>query len=747
MKGTFWGRSRLLLLAVAIAIGIGALVAHQLLASRTSIWERARADNSNLLFTVSHSLQATLRAADQAVLHVIQHLEDGSVDMLNHTMPHANKFGGQPEGGLGALMVLDAEGKVLHSSEPLRPGQWNFADRHYFFAHTDNPAQGLYLSRPFVSRYDKKPSVALSRRWDKPTGGFGGVVVQTVKLETLRNLFSAIELGPNSGINLFLLDGTIVMRFPYNLELTGESLAGTKNFERFVEEREGSFTGIAAIDQVERLYTFRVLDNYPLLVNTAQSTQSILGGWRRHALALGMLTFTLMAACLALALLAERELRAHRRTSRRLRRTEHEIRTIMDSLPARVAYWDDSLRNRFSNLAHQKRHRVSASQMYGRHFAEILGQEFFEKVQPYVREALKGHTQVFDQATTDKNGVREHSVAVLTPDIVGGEVKGFFVLINDITDRKAAEDKLFQEKERFRVTLESIRDGVITTDDRARVTYQNRAAELMTGWPLSRARGRPIEDVITMENLHDKSETPQNPLRAALAEKTVVKSDDEHMLVSRDGQLTHIEDTAAPILDEQGDLAGAVLVFHEVSQARAMAHKMAHLAQHDALTGVPNRRRLALLAEQAMARSKRDERQVALLFMDLDGFKSVNDSLGHAIGDQLLVAISTRLAAALRKGDTLARKGGDEFVVLMDGIASLEEAEALARRLIEACREPLEIEGRNLTVTVSIGISIYPDDSTDYNELIHLADTAMYAAKNAGRNRYALATPSATSPT
>src|SRR5690606_31693218 len=120
------------------------------------------------------------------------------------------------------------------------------------------------------------------------------------------------------------------------------------------------------------------------------------------------------------------------------------------------------------------------SQMHGRHFAEVLGQEFFEKVQPYVREALKGHTQVFEQALTNENGVREHSVAVLTPDIVGDEVKGFFVLINDITDRKAAEDKLFQEKERFRVTLESIRDGVITTDDGARVTYQNRAAELMT---------------------------------------------------------------------------------------------------------------------------------------------------------------------------------------------------------------------------------------------------------------------------
>src|SRR5690606_32550170 len=173
---------------------------------------------------------------------------------LNHAVPHANKFGGQPEGGLGILMVLDAEGAVMHSSEPLRPGDWNFADRHYFLAHADDPVQGLYLSKPFVSRYDTKPSVALSRRWNKPTGGFGGVVVQTLKLDTLRKLFSAIELGPNSGINLFLLDGTVLMRFPYDLELTGESLAGTPNFQRFVDEREGSFTGIAAIDQVERLY-------------------------------------------------------------------------------------------------------------------------------------------------------------------------------------------------------------------------------------------------------------------------------------------------------------------------------------------------------------------------------------------------------------------------------------------------------------------------------------------------------------
>ncbi len=739
VKGTFWASSRLLLFALAIALGIGALVAHQLLASRASIWQRAQADNANLLFTVSHALEATLRAADQAALHVIHHLEDGTHDMLSHAVPHANRFGGQPQGGLGVLLVLDADGSVTHASDPFPEGEWNFADRSYFTAHMSDPRRGLYISQPFISRFDGSASLALSRRWNQPDGRFGGVVVQTLKLDRLKELFSAIELGADSGINLFLLDGTIVMRFPYTGSLTGKTLAGTANFERFLKEREGSFTGIAALDGVERLYTFRALGDYPLLINTAQSTDSILGGWRRQAVSLGLATSFLMLACLGLALVAERELRAHRATSRRLQRAEHELRTVLDSLPARVAYWDDSMRNRFSNLAHQKWHRVTAKQLKGRHMAEILGPANFEQIQPYVREALKGRTQVFEQALRDQDDRLEHSVAILTPDLVQGEVKGFFVLINDITDRKVAEDKLFQEKERFRVTLESIRDGVITTDEAGCVTYQNRAAELMTGWPLSRAQGRPIEDVVNMQKLADGAVLVHNPVRVALAERGVVQSDGEHVLVGRSGERTHIEDTAAPISDEKGELAGAILVFHEVSQARAMAHKMAHLAQHDALTGLPNRRRLAQLSEQAMARAARDGRKLALLYLDLDGFKAVNDSLGHAVGDLLLIEVTKRLSDTLRKGDTLCRKGGDEFVVLMDGIRDEAEARAAAERLIAACRRPVVLEGQPLVVTVSIGIGIYPDDSTSFDQLVRVADAAMYQAKQAGRNRHAIA--------
>src|SRR5690606_4494283 len=157
--------------------------------------------------------------------------------------------------------------------------------------------------------------------------------------------FSEITLGPDSGINLILTDGTIIMRFPYTGANTGKSLAGTPNLERFIQERNGSFTGVAALDNVQRLYTFRALQDYPLLVNTAQSTDSILGAWRKNALWLGAATLVLMLACVVLAVLAERELRAHRLTSARLYRAENDIRTVVDSLPVMVAYWSDKLTN------------------------------------------------------------------------------------------------------------------------------------------------------------------------------------------------------------------------------------------------------------------------------------------------------------------------------------------------------------------------------------------------------------------
>ncbi|MFT0851188.1 diguanylate cyclase [Achromobacter sp. F4_2707] len=736
-----WLKSRLLQFSAVIALGIGVLVFIQLLESRSSTWQRAQTANTNLLFTVGHALESTFETADRSLRHSVVVMEAAAghgrtgMNAALTVPPDTLLFAAVPENGFGHQLVLDNQGNVLAASGSPPPGDWGFGGRPYFTAHRDHADAGFFIGAPFLSAMDNRPSVPMSRRWNLPDGSFGGVIVQTLKLSVLYELFSSFELGADSGINVFSSNGSVLVRFPYTGEYLGVSLKGTPNFERFAREKQGSFTGIAAIDEIERLYVFRTLNRYPIIINVAQSSQTILGNWQRNALWLGSATLALMAACVFLAIFAEQHLRAHRRTSQRLGQAERELRTIVDSLPALVAYWDKQLVNRMANIAHQQWLGLAPGDMVGRHVSEVTKTDKLF-AQPYLDAALAGEPQVFEHDLVDADGALRHTLTTLIPDKEDGEVKGLFLLVTDISARKATEMALFEEKERFRVILESIKDGVITTNHEGRVRYLNPAAEAMTGWSLEEAREKRMEEVMQVESATGEG-IGQCPLQEVLSSRRASRNKIELVLVSRAGERMHIENSAAPILNEQGQVLGAVVVFHDSGPVRAMANKMIHLAQHDALTSLPNRRRLDLVGRQALLRAGAAGHKVAVLYLDLDGFKQVNDEHGHAVGDQLLVAITNRLSARLRSNDSLYRQGGDEFVVLMKRIESYEEVERLAMRLIESCQTPVGVADQRFSITVSIGIGIYPDDALKLGDLIQHADRGMYVAKGTGRNRYA----------
>jgi diguanylate cyclase (GGDEF)-like protein len=213
------------------------------------------------------------------------------------------------------------------------------------------------------------------------------------------------------------------------------------------------------------------------------------------------------------------------------------------------------------------------------------------------------------------------------------------------------------------------------------------------------------------------------------------------VLIRSDGVEVAIEDSAAPIHDRQGHVTGAVMVFRDVSATRAMSLQMSHLAAHDFLTDLPNRMLLHDRLTQAIASARRHGHHLAVLFLDLDRFKHVNDSLGHEIGDNLLQSVAARLATCVRRSDTVSRQGGDEFLILLSEIERADDAAAVARKVIAAVTAPHAVADHDLHVTTSIGISIFPDDGPDAETLIKSADTAMYCAKDGGRNGYQFFTP------
>ena len=307
--------------------------------------------------------------------------------------------------------------------------------------------------------------------------------------------------------------------------------------------------------------------------------------------------------------------------------------------------------------------------------------------------------------------------------------------LRNLKERRAAEDILFIEREHAQVTLDSIRDAVMRTDVFGNVTYMNLPAVDLTGWSLEAAIGRPLYEVFHIIDATTRKNSGDPAELAMQQNKTVGPA--ACVLIARGGGKEHaVEVSVAPTHDRPGLVTGAVVVFHSLNLSNALALEIAHSAQRDFLTGLPNRALLNDRIAQAIAMTSRHAGRFAVMFLDLDQFKHINDSLGHLIGDKLLQSVGKRLLYCVRATDTLSRQGGDEFVVLLSGVDQPKDAALCAQKMLTMLKAPHFIGHHSLEISASIGISVYPDDGLDAETLIKTADTAMYQAKEHGRNNY-----------
>jgi diguanylate cyclase (GGDEF)-like protein/PAS domain S-box-containing protein len=321
--------------------------------------------------------------------------------------------------------------------------------------------------------------------------------------------------------------------------------------------------------------------------------------------------------------------------------------------------------------------------------------------------------------------------------LVKGQIDGRGLLraLRYAVERKNMQEALFEEKERAQVTLNSIGDAVICTDVLGNITFLNPVAERMTDWSREGAAGRPMADVFRILDAASRKTTP-NAMEIAVRQNGVMHLSSNTILMQRHGFEIPIEGSVAPIHDREGLATGVVIVFRDLGSTRTMALQMAHSAHHDSLTGLPNRKLLNDRVSQAIALALRNMKKIAVLFLDLDGFKHINDSLGHPIGDRLLQSIAKHLVDSVRSSDTVSRQGGDEFVVLLSEVDHSEGVAITVKRLLQVGAKPHSIDKHDLHVTACIGVSIYPDDGLDAETLIKNADTAMYQAKENGRQSY-----------
>ncbi len=359
------------------------------------------------------------------------------------------------------------------------------------------------------------------------------------------------------------------------------------------------------------------------------------------------------------------------------------------------------------------------------------------RVQSQMRQHLEGDAPFFESVhrmkhqSGDWRWMKSRAKSILDGN---GRLLRLLGVEVDITEGKLYEDALFREKESAQITLQSIGDGVITTDANSNVEYINPVAEDLTGWKVDDASGRSIDEIF--RGFHEETCEPlENPLAVSIRRDRAIKSVRPTLLIRRDGNELYIESTASPIRDGKGSVTGGVLVFHDVSESRELNRRLSYHASHDILTGLVNRREFENRLERALKSARARETSYALLYLDLDQFKIVNDSCGHSAGDALLGQLGALLKSKIRWRDTLARLGGDEFGVLLES-CSLEEAMNTAETLRMAIGDYKFVwEERNFRLGVSIGVVPITADNEDVAALLSAADSACAAAKEAGRNR------------
>jgi len=401
------------------------------------------------------------------------------------------------------------------------------------------------------------------------------------------------------------------------------------------------------------------------------------------------------------------------------------LRLIADSVPALIAYYEvHTLQCQFANRRYAEYNGWTPQTILGKTVREAIGEAAWAMIEPHVRQVVAGKTVQYVREQTLPDGTQRVIEVNLIPHLDDGQTQlGAFVLISDITTQWQAERAIRDSEERMRKLAEATTEGVVFHHNGV-VTDVNDALQGLLGRTSTDIVGRNTLDFIPERWKPTVSEYMQSgyedPYEAAVLDTNGVEIPVE------------IVGKTMPFKDGTYRLA----VLRDIRARKAAQARIEFMALHDTLTQLPNRLYLMERLDSILALARRRRTAVATLFIDLDNFKLVNDSLGHHAGDALLREVACRLKLAVRDADVVARLGGDEFLIVLTDIASPDDAGLVAVNLIESVSVEVIIDGRAVSVSPSIGISVFPDDGATADELIRHADTAMYRAKNCGRSNY-----------
>ena len=687
-------------------------------------------DNENLLKSLMRHAELTFRTADALLTSVVERLEHGDLAAAGGQERIASWFQNEVEQNpeLRGFAVVDQQGTLIVSSQR----DWRSfddSDREYFQYQLSNEARGLYIGAPINARNIRDWVIPVSRRFNKADGSFGGVAVVLIRPSYFQNFYQQLDIGEEGAILLATRSGKLLVRRPFEEANVGKDMARSGIFGQLRTSKSGSIEIRSSTDGVVRLNSYQESELYPLVLAVAQSSNELLAPWRARA---GREALNTAVVVLVIALLGF----FVRKMASRLADVNRLFEVALSNMPNGLVMFDAEKRIVISNQRFRD--------MYGYDDEEVRpGTPLRALLETRLRSSPAPGLSIDEYLDTVMNMPTRtqpisdgRTVFIRRNRIPGG---GWIATHEDITQHKRDQDQLVANaaaleriNARFDAAINNMSQGFCLFDADQRVVVSNRRyAEiyhLSTEQIVPGTRLTEILELRRQKGTHFKLDPG-----VYMAQNTRKSAEVQELA---DGRIVSISRHMMP--------DGGWLTTHEDITDRARSEqKIAYLAEHDLLTGLPNRGFLTKMLEGTIRqRDNVATDKFAVFMLDLDRFKNVNDTLGHAAGDQLLIEVARRLKGNLRESDILARLGGDEFAIIQPLESTDNEAAiALALRIIDAVARPIELNGHLVTVGTSIGIARSPSDGRDPKDLLKKADLALYAAKADGRNDFRLYRP------
>ncbi len=717
--------------SVALIVLIWGLVSYDLSYLYQERERNARQEVANVARAMEVYVGQTLQNIDFSLTSLAGAI--GSLSPARRTQQEVSRL--LEERGVGyesslEFLYIDAEGVgVASSASGYSPGR-SYTDREYFKTHLESGKGRLYVGGPLEGKVLGKKFFPVSRAVLASDGRRLGVVMASVEAKQFNSVLERFSLGPNGAISLIHLNGKVIVRSPDFEKHFAQDVSGSRLFTELLPlAREGDYEVATATDGMTRLIHYTRVGDLPLVLAAGFAREDIQQALSKDVVshfAVGI-AFSLLVALGAGLLLRAQRLNA--RAVEQLHDSEERYHGLYDTMG------DGMLLRSPEGVVLDC--NPAFCRMLGYAREELLGQTTarftppgYEEVEAAANAQIeaRNYSDEFEKEYLHRDGrhrwVRIRAWRHATEE---GKTVNYWGLVRDVTEQRQTLAQL----ELSRKIIESTSEAMLVTDAQERILAVNPAFEKITGYPALEVIGQ--KPSLLSSGRHDAAF--YHGMWEAL--KASGHWEGEVWDRRKNGEIYPKYLRINAIHELAG---GAVLhyvgVFSDITERKKQEERIEHMAHHDALTGLPNRAALEIHLAAALAMARRNGTQVALLFIDLDNFKTINDSLGHHAGDLLLCEVADRLRSAIRESDQVARLGGDEFVVVVEGIKRSDAVAGVASKIIQAVGQPCLIEEQSLHTSPSIGISIFPDDGDSADVLMRNADTAMYYAKSSGRNNF-----------